>query len=544
MRTVSGRVAPATHTTQLLALLLLALCGLLLLFRDSLGLMFASWRSIKHSHGWLMPWLALLLLGLRRDWHADGVAEPGAGRSGAWTGLLLVLVSVGLLVFGELSAVYTLSHVGFVVALWGLVLSAAGPGWLRHGWLPLLCLLFMVPLPQFLSNQLIAFLQLMAALAGALLIRAAGFAAVLEGNILDVGFYQIPVTAACSSMLMCLPLFSLALPAAVLLRGRWWQRAVLLLSPVLIPTTIAVLRLAGAAWLARSRDAAAAEHFLQISSGAPLYLGCAGLLLLLIGWLVYRSGQTLAGASGLVWPARGMLARHIAHAPVGRPLGAVVVLIGLLAGVSLLVSRPASQIPERQRFVGFPRQIADWEGRVAYVEPAELAALKLADHLALQYQRPTDPLPVSVWVAWYDTQVHGASVHSPMACLPGAGWRVEVLDDYEVPALQPGEQPLRVNRAIIALGEQRQLVYYWFAQRGRVLTNEYLLKWYLFQDGLLLRRSDGALIRLVTGLPDLAETTAADARLTALAQSLQPLLGAYVPGVSAPMRNSPILTNP
>ena len=59
-------------------------------------------------------------------------------------------------------------------------------------------------------------------------------------------------------------------------------------------------------------------------------------------------------------------------------------------------------------------------------------------------------------------------------------------------------QPLPVNRVIIGLGDDRQLVYYWFAQRGRMLTNEYLVKWYIFWDALTRNRTDGALVRLTT----------------------------------------------
>jgi len=130
-----------------------------------------------------------------------------------------------------------------------------------------------------------------------------------------------------------------------------------------------------------------------------------------------------------------------------------------------------------------------------------------------------------------------------MACLPGAGWRVDSVSTYNVAPLKTGDQPLRVNRAIITLGTERQLVYYWFAQRGRDLTSEYLLKWYIFQDGLLMQRSDGALVRLITPLPDLAETAEADARLAALVQAITPVLGDYVPGADASPRN-PLLNKP
>lgn len=533
-------MVPATGMFAVSVLLGLALCGLLLLFRDSLALMLASWASVKHMHGWLMPGLAVVLLRLRPA--SAEAAGAGAG-AGAWMGLALLLLGAMLQVFGELSAVYTISQFGFVLALCSLLLSLGGWAVLSGLWLPLLCLLFMLPLPQFLANQLIAFLQLLPALAATGLIRTAGLAAVLEGNLLDVGIYQVPVTEASSSMLMCLPLLSIALPAAVLYRGPWWRRVVLLMSALLIPALFAVLRLAGTAWLARHQGVDSAAGFLQRSSGVPLYLACAGLLALLIGWSALRTGQTLAGAYGLNAALRSSWAHWLLSRPAGRPLWTVMLVTGLLALGSVLVSRPSVQIPERQRFAAFPRQIAGWQARTAHVDPAALASLQLADHLALFYQQPADPVPVSLWVAWYDRQVHGVSIHSPMACLPGAGWRVETLGLHEVPGRSATDAPLRVNRAIITLGTQRQLVYYWFSQRGRALTSEYLLKWYLFQDGLLMQRSDGALIRLTTELADLADTAAADARLSGLMRAIMPVLPEYVPGAVAVLRD-PLLNKP
>ncbi|MCL4791900.1 MAG: EpsI family protein [Gammaproteobacteria bacterium] len=541
MTTAPGRAQPASQVPVVPMLLAVALGGLVLLFRDSLGLMVGNWWSWKGSYGLLVPFVVIALLCLQPQSTGAGLKAPPG--SGAWTGLLLLLAGAGLLVLGELAALYTLSQLGFVVALWGLLLSAAGFHYLHLLWLPLLYLLLMVPLPQFLANNLAASLQLMAVLPGAGLIRMAGFAVVLEGNVLDVGVYRIPVVEACSSVLMFLPLLSVALPAAVLYRGRWWWRLLLLSSALWIPLLAGTVRVAATGLLARYLGAAAAETFLYATGGVPLYLACAGLLLLLIWWLGRRTGSSVAANWGLSWPATGSPAQLLWRMPASPPLWSALFLIAALLLASLLVSRPELQVPERQRFAFFPRQLGDWEGRRAEVDPVALASLKLADHLSLAWQRPADPLPVSLWVTWYDRQVYGASVHSPMACLPGAGWRVEMLESHSIPPHRPGAEALRINRAVIALGEQRQLVYYWFAQRGRVLRSEYLLKWFIFQDSLLMERSDGGLVRLTTPLPDLAATAEADARLTDLTQLLRPVLEPYVPGADVPMR-SQILNNP
>ena len=93
-----------------------------------------------------------------------------------------------------------------------------------------------------------------------------------------------------------------------------------------------------------------------------------------------------------------------------------------------------------------------------------------------------------------------------------------------------GLSGLRVNRLLISKGEYSQLVYYWFDQRGRVMTNEYLAKWYLFQDSLTMARSDGALVRLVTPIAPGGDEATADARLQAFLRDFYPELPRFIPG--------------
>ena len=114
------------------------------------------------------------------------------------------------------------------------------------------------------------------------------------------------------------------------------------------------------------------------------------------------------------------------------------------------------------------------------------------------YFRPKDPAHVNFYVAYYSSQRKGGSVHSPQSCLPGGGWRIDEFYERTLSGVGPGNQGLTVNRAVIKKGQARQLVYYWFQQRDRLLTNEYLVKWYLFRDAVTRNRTDGALIRIVT----------------------------------------------
>ena len=99
----------------------------------------------------------------------------------------------------------------------------------------------------------------------------------------------------------------------------------------------------------------------------------------------------------------------------------------------------------------------------------------------------------------------------------------------DVPGVQVGGNTLRVNRVQIVLGNKKQVVYYWFQQRGRVITNEYLVKWYLFVDSLTKQRTDGALVRLVTPLKIGESAEVADRRLVEFASKVAPRLERHIP---------------
>jgi EpsI family protein len=159
----------------------------------------------------------------------------------------------------------------------------------------------------------------------------------------------------------------------------------------------------------------------------------------------------------------------------------------------------------------------------------DAAALRLDDYLLADYRRGDEPVPVNLYVAWYDSQRAGQSAHSPRSCLPGGGWRIDELDQITLPGTEDAAQPLRVNRVLIGLGNNRQLVYYWFQQRGRVITNEYLVKWYLFLDAIGRQRTDGALVRLTTPLQPGEDPARGDERLAGFAAQAVPRLSAYVP---------------
>ena len=524
--------ATKDNSLTVMALVVLAAGALGLLFWDGLDNMYSMWNEPEYNHAFMIPFVAVYLLWLRaRDISA-------ATLSGSWLGVALLFVSLGLLFVGDRSAIYALTQYGFVLGIWALFVAGGGAHGLRLMWVPLVYLIFMVPLPDFATQKLTASLQLLSSEIGVAVIRAAGLSVFLEGNVIDLGAYQLQVAEACSGMRYLFPLLSFGFLCAVLFRGRWWQRAILFVSTVPITILMNSFRIGVIGILVNYFGIEQAEGFLHDFEGWVIFMTCVGVLFTEI-WIFSRmEGRKFLEIFGLDIPAVSDLTQMVRSFRPNRQLLAAVAVVGVAAILSLTLSRPLVLLPERASLSTFPTRVGEFEGREGTIDQVYLDQLRVSDYFIAKYLRPADTAPVEVWVAYYDSQAKGASVHSPQACLPGGGWRIDNFSQRDVPNVLPDGGSLRVNRVEIALGDQRQLVYYWFAQRGRVVTNEYLVKWYIFWDGLTTNRTDGALVRLSTYVGEASAMPEGDARLENFVRAADPKLAFHLPGANALLREA------
>lgn len=513
-----------------LALFALGAALALALFRDGLLLMLESWSRAEYSHGYLIPLVALGLALQRRD--ALAALDLRAG----WSGPVLVLLGLAAYLLGELSTIYTVVQYAGLVVLVGLVV--AWLGWRGAGalWPALLYLVFMIPLPNFLYVDLSARLQLLSSLVGVAVIRLAGISVFLQGNVIDLGVYKLQVAEACSGLRYLFPLLSFGFLAGYLYRGPAWQRWLLFLSTVPITILMNSLRIGLIGLLVDWQGIGAAEGFLHLFEGWMVFVLCLLLLLAEAALLLKLGGPPLRlrDAFALDWRrARGIgvgsVAASAAHRQDSGPLVAAVALLAFaLAGSSVVAGR-AELLPERQKFVLFPMHIGEWQGAEAPLDLSVLGALKLDDYLNADYLSEHSGATVNFYVAYYASQRKGASAHSPRSCIPGGGWEIDSIEPRELDLAGPDGNPLTVNRVVISRGVARQIVYYWFQQRGRVVTNEYLVKWYILVDSLLRHRTDGALVRLVTPVGKDESEADADARLLRFAHAVEPELPGFIP---------------
>jgi EpsI family protein len=158
-------------------------------------------------------------------------------------------------------------------------------------------------------------------------------------------------------------------------------------------------------------------------------------------------------------------------------------------------SRPA---PPRQKLEEFPRSVGSFSLATSNRIPDDQQAVLKADDTLLRTYRGPQRHSAELFVAYYEVQRAGESMHSPKNCLPGSGWE-PITNDVVTLTSSDGKKS-DVNRYIIEKDGYRALVLYWFQSHGRVIASEYWGKFYLVADALRTGRRDGAIVRVVVPL--------------------------------------------
>ncbi|OQW65350.1 MAG: hypothetical protein BVN29_10075 [Nitrospira sp. ST-bin5] len=527
----------------------LATVSLGYLYFESLVFLFNHWiGSDDYSHGMFVPIISLFLIWQSRH------PIAAAGVTGSWWGLAVVIAGLGLYLVGELATLYVLQHFSLWIVLVGLVIGALGLKASRAIIFPLGYLLTSIPLPTFLYAGLSSQLQLWSSALGVGCLQLVGVTAFREGNVIDLGPVQLQVVEACSGIRYLLPLTSLALLCAYLFKDRMWKRVILILSSIPISILVNGFRIGMIGVLVEWYGQEASEGFAHLFEGWVLFMASLGLLILEMWFLakIGSNGQPVSLQDRFTWLDHSPVSSSASTVPVpsaisrqpsaSNPLrpstsastslsSAYLFSVTLLVPVALASSFLGQRIevpPDRALFVDFPMHIQGWTGTSLSLEQQYIDALRFDDYVLAEY-RHDGSQPVTFYSAYYRSQRKGQSAHSPQSCLPGGGWEISSIKNLDFAPVSGMAYRLHANRAVIEKGNQKQIVLYWFKQRDRLLTSEYLVKFYLFWDALLRARTDGALVRIASLVGPGETEEIVDQRMRQFVSAMQPELNRYVP---------------
>ena len=225
---------------------------------------------------------------------------------------------------------------------------------------------------------------------------------------------------------------------------------------------------------------------------------------------------------------------------MSKPLVALIVL-GLNFYIYQFMAT-AEVLPDRETFETFPLDLGDWQcDGQREMDPNALKFLGATDYVICAYHKGDARESVDLYVGYHASQVrkeggggNASAIHPPEHCLPGSGW--DIIDSKIVPISFAGlpersglrEEERHAKRFIIANGEARELVYFWYQGQGRVITSNEDVILFRFWNRATRGRTDGALVRFTTPI-DRGDVDAAETRFQEFAKVLVPVLPSYIP---------------
>ncbi len=461
-----------------------------------------------YSFGLLLPLVSGYIVYLKWPKLRQQAWQP------SWMGLAIMFFGFGFYILGDLAAAGYFPPFSFMVVVTGLLWLLGGWGMVRELAFPLFLLFFMIPLPTMVMKSLTLPLQLISSQLAAGMLQSIGILVVRQGNVIDLGVRQLQVVDACSGLRYLLSLSALGLIYCYFYQRRLWKAAILFLC--LIPAAILANALRVAAM---GIFPALQAGFWHSFSGWLIFIFCFGLLAL-VNWLVNYLRPPVLSTAAAETPASAAASPSVSRPRFGLYLAAALALV-LVAGQMAHRLAQAPAVPLLQSFDNFPLQLGAYQGRRAYLDEAMARAVGADAYLEANYSS-AEQGTVALWIAYFESQsmkVEGR-IHSPLVCLTGGGWSIL---ESKIVDVAPG---LQVRYLLMEQAGSREVVYYWYLQQGYWLAGEYSSRLFMGWNGLVKRRNDGAMVRLITPAgPDVAQ---ARERLAAFARLLVPVLPQFI----------------
>jgi EpsI family protein len=184
-------------------------------------------------------------------------------------------------------------------------------------------------------------------------------------------------------------------------------------------------------------------------------------------------------------------------------------------------------VPMIKPFTSFPKQIGEWTGKEDRFDQAIYDVLGVDDSFLANY-RTSDGQLVQLYIGFYQSQSEGDLIHSPKNCMPGGGWNIIDISLEEIAFTDTKSERQKTIKLILQNGHQKQIAFYWYQSRGRIIHSEYMQKIYLVVDAITRHRTDGSFVRLIAPVVNDDEDAALKS-LKKFSKKLIPILKEYIP---------------
>ncbi len=491
------------------------------------------WSDENYSHGLLIPFVIGFIVWNEREKLRDAIVRPRV-----WIGTAIVSVALLFLAAGTLGAELFTERISLVLMVAGIIVYFFGERLLRMVSVAFVRFLLAIPIPQILFNRIAFPLQIWASQMAVWGIRIFEVPTVRSGNVIDIlprGSTQaisLEVVEACSGIRSLSTLITLALILVYVTRQRddkkslpgnfsrpdFFRAIVLMVVAVPIAVLTNAGRVTATGLLTYLVGKSASEGTFHEVSGWLVYV-VALALLITANLVLQKVFRRHANTDDILPTVERIGARQVSAWPI------VLMLVVGGIGLSWFVAR-GEVITPRTALTALPQTLGDWRqtGTDFKFDKDTEAVLGTTDYTMREYVLP-DRRIANLYVGYYASQRTGATYHSPQNCLPGAGWVLK--DPKYIDITTADGRTFKANHYIIENGIYSEVMIYWYEGRGRTEASEYLDKINTVIDSVTRRRTDGAMVRVMTNVG--SDEPAATEAAIGLAARLEEQISPFVP---------------
>jgi len=246
------------------------------------GLVFDWQTNDNYSHGFFVPIISgYMIFSMRQEFRSIVIKPSNLGLIFLVLGLLqLYVASVGTEFF--------LQRLSLLPVLIGATLFILGTDYTKKLLLPILYLIFMIPLPAILWNKIAFPMQLFSSAITEDVVRLLGIPIFREGNVLHLASTTLEVVDACSGLRSLTTMFALSAALSWFTTFSLPRKWVLFFLAAPIAIFANIVRLTLTAVLASMYGEKAAQGFLHEFSGMFTFI--LGLALLMVCSRMLASG--------------------------------------------------------------------------------------------------------------------------------------------------------------------------------------------------------------------------------------------------------------
>ena len=227
----------------------------------------------NYSQGYFIPFVSAFMI-----WWVLKDLETNDLKPSNW-GIAIIVLGLLQLFIAKVGSEYFLQRTSMIIVLFGISFFLFGGRFTKTIWLPLVYLIFMVPLPAIIWNRIAFPMQLFASAITEDVVRFIGIPILREGNVLHLAQTSLEVVDACSGLRSLVNILGLAVGLGFVMNKEAWKRWVLFFAAFPIAVIVNIIRLAGTAVLATRYGGDVARGFLHDFSGWLVFV--AGIALLI-----------------------------------------------------------------------------------------------------------------------------------------------------------------------------------------------------------------------------------------------------------------------